>query len=257
MFDHVTISVSDRAASEDFYALVLRTLGIGISVRSKSYVEWDDFALALANVETRMMNAKPPTRRLHAAFVAPSREHVDEFWRAGTEAGYRDNGAPGPRPQYRDDYYGAFLLDPDGNSVEAVHHSALRRGGWIDHLWIRVADIEASWRFYATIAPIAGLRVRRVSDDRAQITGLTGSFSVVAGEPTEEVHLAFPAPDDATVDAFHRAATAAGYRDDGAPGKRVVYHAGYYAAFVLDPESSNALVIPSSGFSLTARSASL
>jgi catechol 2,3-dioxygenase-like lactoylglutathione lyase family enzyme len=132
MFDHVTIRVSDRAASEDFYALVLRTLGIGISVRSKSYVEWDDFALALANVETRMMNAKPPTRRLHAAFAAPSREHVDEFWRVGTEAGYRDNGAPGPRPQYRDDYYGAFLLDPDGNSVEAVHHSALRRGGWID-----------------------------------------------------------------------------------------------------------------------------
>ena len=217
MFDHVTIRVSDRAASEDFYALLLRTLGIGISVRSKSYVEWDDFALALANVETRMMNAKPPTRRLHAAFVAPSREHVDEFWRVGTEASYRDNGAPGPRPQYRDDYYGAFLLDPDGNSVEAVHHSALRRGGWIDRLWIRVADIEASSRFYATIAP----------------------FSVVAGEPTEEVHLAFPAPDDATVDAFHRAATAAGYRDDGEPGKRVVYHAGYYAAFVVDPDGNN------------------
>ena len=122
MFDHVTIRVSDRAASEDFCALVLRTLGIGISVRSKSYVEWDDFALALANVETRMMNAKPPTRRLHAAFVAPSREHVDEFWRVGTEAGYRDNGAPGPRPQYRDDYHGAFLLDPEsfGNTAACV-----------------------------------------------------------------------------------------------------------------------------------------
>ena len=239
MFDHVTIRVSDLAASEAFYKLVLRTLGIGTSVRGERYVEWEDFALALANVETRMMTASPPTRRLHIAFVAPSREHVDEFWRVGTEAGYRDDGAPGPRPEYGDDYYGAFLLDPDGNSAEAVHHGALRRGGWIDHLWIRVADVEASRRFYETIAPIAQLRVRRISDDRAQITGLTGSLSVVAGEPTEEVHLAFPALDDATVDAFHRAATAAGYRDNGAPGVRVVYHAGYYAAFVLDPDGNN------------------
>jgi hypothetical protein len=53
---------------------------------------------------------------------------VDEFWRVGTAAGYRDDGVPGPRPQYRADYYGAFLLDPDGNSIEAVHHGALRRG---------------------------------------------------------------------------------------------------------------------------------
>ena len=54
--------------------------------------------------------------------MTPSRAHVDEFWRAGTEAGYRDDGAPGPRPQYSPDYYGGFLLDPDGNSAEAVHH---------------------------------------------------------------------------------------------------------------------------------------
>ena len=59
------------------------------------------------------------TRRLHIGFAAPSREHVDAFWRAGTEAGYQDDGAPGPRPQYHADYYGAFLLDPDGNSAEA------------------------------------------------------------------------------------------------------------------------------------------
>src|SRR5215210_8344131 len=55
-------------------------------------------------------------------FVAPSRPEVDEFWRVGTAAGHPDDGAPGARPQYRPDCYGAFLLDPDGNSVEAVHH---------------------------------------------------------------------------------------------------------------------------------------
>ena len=66
------------------------------------------------------------TRRLHIAFVAPSRAHVHAFWQAGIEAGYRDDGAPGLRPQYRDDYFGAFLLDPDGNNVELVNHN---RGG--------------------------------------------------------------------------------------------------------------------------------
>ena len=56
------------------------------------------------------------------------------------------------RPEYGDDYYGAFLLDPDGNSIEAVHHGSLRSGGIIDHLWIRVADVNASQAFYDTIA---------------------------------------------------------------------------------------------------------
>jgi catechol 2,3-dioxygenase-like lactoylglutathione lyase family enzyme len=62
---------------------------------------------------------------------------------------------------------------------------------------------------------------------------------VVAGGPTENVHLAFAAPDRETVDGFHRVATAAGYRDNGPPGERAVYHPGYYAAFVLDPDGHN------------------
>jgi predicted lactoylglutathione lyase len=63
------------------------------------------------------------TRGLHIAFVASSRELVDEFWRVGTAAGYRDDGEPGPRPQYSPEYYGSFLLDPDGNNVEVVNHN--------------------------------------------------------------------------------------------------------------------------------------
>jgi predicted lactoylglutathione lyase len=55
--------------------------------------------------------------------IAPSRERVDAFWHAGIEAGHRDDGAPGPRPQYSKDYYGTFLLDPDGNNVELVNHN--------------------------------------------------------------------------------------------------------------------------------------
>jgi predicted lactoylglutathione lyase len=66
---------------------------------------------------------------------------------------------------------------------------------------------------------------------------------VVAGTPSEHVHMAFPASVDATVERFHRAAIEAGYRDGGAPGERPQYHAGYYAAFVLDPDGNNIEVV--------------
>ncbi len=182
------------------------------------------------------------TRRLHIGFFAPSREHVDEFWRVGTAAGYPDDGAPGPRPQYSESYYGAFLLDPDGNSAEAVHHDIRGRHG-IDHLWIRVADVAASKRFYETVAPYTGFGPRHDTPERAGFAGAGASFSLVAGTPTRAVHMAFGASEDATVEAFHRAALEAGYRDNGAPGERPVYHPGYYGAYVLDPDGNNVEVV--------------
>jgi catechol 2,3-dioxygenase-like lactoylglutathione lyase family enzyme len=236
VFDHVTIRVSDREASERFYETVLATLGIEQTYRDEHFAEWNDFSLSGAE------DGKPVTRRLHVAFVAPSRAHVDEFWRAGTEAGYRDDGAPGPRPQYGPTYYGGFLLDPDGNSAEAVHHDSVRGGG-IDHLWIRVADVAAAKRFYETITPQTGFRLNADTPERAQFVGRSASFSVVSGRPTEHVHIAFPASANETVDAFHRAATEAGYRDNGAPGERPIYHVGYYGGFVLDPDGNNVEVV--------------
>ena len=233
MFDHVTIRVSDRRESERFYEAVLRTLAVEKTHTGEHYAEWDDFSLAQARDETAV------TRRLHIGFAAPSRAHVDSFWRVGLEAGYRDDGPPGPRPQYRDDYYGAFLLDRDGNSAEAVHHGALRTGGHIDHLWIRVADVASAKRFYQIVAGHADFRLRADRPERAQFVGRSGSFSVVAGTPAENVHMAFPVRDDAAVDAFHETASGAGYRDNGAPGERSLYHAGYYAAYVLDPDGNN------------------
>ena len=239
MFDHVTIRVSDREASERFYATVLRTLGIEATHSGEEFVEWDDFSLAAADAES------PVTRRLHVGFAAPTRGHVDEFWRAGTAAGYESVGEPGLRPQYSDDYYGAFLLDPDGNSVEAVHHGSLRNGGNVDHLWIRVSDVEAATRFYETVGPAAGFRVGSELADRTLFACVSGSFSVVAGaEPSENVHLAFAATDERDRrplpprgDCGRLPATTA------LPGERTVYHEGYYAAFVLDPDGNNIEVV--------------
>jgi catechol 2,3-dioxygenase-like lactoylglutathione lyase family enzyme len=236
MFDHVTIRVSDRDASERFYDTVLPAIGIEKSHSNQYGAEWIDFSLAPAASES------PATNRLHIGFFAPSREAVDEFWHAGREAGYRDDGAPGPRPQYREDYYGGFLLDPDGNSAEAVHHGLARRGP-IDHLWLRVGDLAASKRFYELIAPWTSFALRRELPDRVGFAGEDASFTVTAGAPTVNAHIAFPARDNATVDMFHRTAVEAGYRDHGPPGERPVYHDGYYGAYVLDPDGNNIEVV--------------
>ena len=234
MFDHVTLGASDRAASRRFYALVLGALGREPTTDDPTLVEWGDFSIAQAGEERAV------TTGLHIGFAAPAPEHIEAFWRAGVDAGYRDDGAPGPRPQYGEDYLGAFLLDPDGNSAEAVWHDDLREGG-IDHLWIRVADRAASRRFHETIGPHAGYREVSDHPDRTQYSRgpHQGCFSIVDGPPTSPFHVAFDVPDRPTVDAFHRTATQAGYEDHGAPGVRPEYHPGYYGAFVLDPDGHN------------------
>jgi catechol 2,3-dioxygenase-like lactoylglutathione lyase family enzyme len=237
VFDHVTIRVADREASEAFYDTVLTALEIAKPTSGPDLVEWDDFSLAPASSE------KPATCRLHVGFAAASRGHVEAFWRAGVEAGHRDDGPPGPRPEYGPEYYGGFLLDPDGNSAEAVHNGGRAATGNIDHLWIRVSDLGAAKRFYELIAPFSGFALAREMPERALFRGRGASFSVVGGTPTENVHVAFPAEDDAVVRAFHATATCSGHRDNGAPGERPVYHPGYYAAFVLDPDGNNVEVV--------------
>jgi catechol 2,3-dioxygenase-like lactoylglutathione lyase family enzyme len=237
MFDHVGIAVSDLAVSERFYRSVLSVLGVEPSHADAELVEWEDWGIVPTDRE------HPVTRGLHVGFRAPDRAAVDAFWQAEIDAGHPDDGAPGPRAVYGPDYYGGFLLDPDGNSVEAVHGDRERPvpDGRVDHLWLRVRDPQASRRFYTTIAPHAGLRLGDDDPGRVQFRGEDYSFSLIDDERplTEHVHLAFPADADATVRAFHAAALAAGYEDHGAPGERAVYHPGYYGAFVLDPDGHN------------------
>lgn len=114
--DHITLRVTDFAASKTFYTTVLAPLGIELGWHDESLklAEWGDFSIG--------QDGKPVSRDVHVAFVAASRAQVDAFHRAGIAAGFRDNGAPGERPVYHPGYYGAFLLDPDGNNIEAVFH---------------------------------------------------------------------------------------------------------------------------------------
>lgn len=232
--DHVTLRAGDLGASLALFSSSFELLGFsGSRYDGDGLHEWNDFSIAPADAE------HPPTRGLHVAFAARSRKQVDAWWDALTSAGHPDDGAPGPRPQYGPTYYGAFLRDPDGNSVEAVHHDRSDpASGVVDHLWIRVGDLAASKRFYRAVAEAVGAGVRDAGH-RVQIVTDSGTFSVREGQLTEHLHLALGVSDSVTVAEFHRAGLARGGRDNGAPGERQEYHAGYYGAYLLDPDGNN------------------
>ncbi|HLV67583.1 MAG TPA: VOC family protein [Polyangiaceae bacterium] len=123
MLDHVQLVVRDVEASKRFYRAVLGTLGIPLGGEGEDWFWADELFISSQQSQA---SAGQLTGRVHLAFQAADRQAVDAFYRAGLDAGGRDNGPPGERP-YHPGYYAAFLLDPDGNNIEAVHHGPARR----------------------------------------------------------------------------------------------------------------------------------
>ncbi len=116
--DHITLSVRDVEASRRFYRGALGPW-------NSREVELDgEFAYGPKGSEDLVIASGRPATPVHVAFAAPDRETVNAFHEAALAAGGRGNGAPGPRPQYHAGYYAAYVLDPDGNNVEAVFHGA-------------------------------------------------------------------------------------------------------------------------------------
>ena len=118
--DHVGLAVGEIGRSRRFYAEALRPLGLGI------VLEFGDppvLGIGLPAMPQFWLHQGPPSAPVHIAFHAVDRPAVDAFHAAALAAGGRDNGAPGLRPHYHPSYYGAFVLDPDGNNVEAVCHT--------------------------------------------------------------------------------------------------------------------------------------
>jgi catechol 2,3-dioxygenase-like lactoylglutathione lyase family enzyme len=115
-FDHLGFNVSDFARSRAFYAAALAPLGLGIAMEGQ---QWAAFG-ANGRPEFWIGGDGAVPAHIHVAFRAADRAQVRAFHAAALAAGGTDNGAPGLRPQYHRDYYGAFVVDPDGHNIEAV-----------------------------------------------------------------------------------------------------------------------------------------
>ncbi|CAI8958701.1 VOC family protein [Methylocaldum szegediense] len=124
LIDHIQLVVKDLAATRRFYGAVLEVLNIPIGGSGDGYFWADELFFSTPGSPTTAQGML--TGRMHLAFQAESRSMVDAFYRAALENGGRDNGPPGERP-YHSGYYAAFVLDPDGNNIEAVYHGEARR----------------------------------------------------------------------------------------------------------------------------------
>lgn len=123
MIDHVGISVVDYDAAREFYEELLSTLGAKLFMEVKPPVyEVRACGFATDSGSFWISEEGKTTPHVHIAFLAQSRAEVDAFYRKAIELGAADNGAPGVRSEYHENYYGAFVLDADGHNIEAVCH---------------------------------------------------------------------------------------------------------------------------------------
>ena len=123
LIDHVQLVVKNLAASKRFYAAAFETLGVPLGGEAADYFWYDELFVSTQDSKSAVGAL---TGRVHLGFQADSRKTVERFHRAVLAAGGRDNGAPGERT-YHPGYYAAFVLDPDGNNIEAVFHGAAAR----------------------------------------------------------------------------------------------------------------------------------
>lgn len=132
MFDHIGFPVADLARSRAFYERALAPLGIVVGMEITAEMtggEGEHIGFGPeGHPQFWIGTGRPLTGRLHVAFAARSRAAVDAFHAAALAAGGTDNGAPGLRPHYHENYYGAFALDPDGHNIEAVCHMPASSG---------------------------------------------------------------------------------------------------------------------------------
>ncbi len=118
MLDHISLRVSDLEQSRRFFTKALSPLGFELVMEH----DISGAGFGHAGKPEFWIKQGSTAASVHVAFASPDRVSVDAFYEASIEAGGRDNGGPGPRPEYHPGYYGAYVLDPDGNNIEAVCH---------------------------------------------------------------------------------------------------------------------------------------
>ena len=199
----------------------------------RGFAEWDDFSSRADGAR----DAAPAHRLLR-----PQHELVDAFHRAGVEAGFTDDGAPGPRPQYAPSTTAPSCSTPTATASRPCTLDERARAGQIDHLWLRAADVATRHALlrHDRARRRASRSARTARPRAAGRPTAARSRSSPASEPTEHVHIAFAARRRrarSTPSTRPRSppATATTARPASAP----IYHPGYYGAFVLDPDGHN------------------
>lgn len=244
------------ARSRAFYDAALAPLGIAAIAPNHpdfiGYAPGGERSMPWVSI-CRPFDDQPATagNGFHLAWVADSEDAVRAFHAAALANGGTDEGAPGLRPHYDADYFGAYVRDPDGTKIQAVHYTHGRPSGQggdvVSHVCLPVDDPDAGLAFYEPVFETLGLDRLRDEEtpgedycfghdgDRLPVVFIQRPFDGKPAVAGNGQHVAFQAPSRAAVDAFHAAALAGGGRDVGAPGDRPHYGDPYYAAYVRDP----------------------
>ena len=249
----VTLGTDDLGRSETFYQAAMAPLGLERRVSTDGRVGYGRPQGAAAIWLYPPFNGLPATwgNGTHVAFLAGSREAVEGFYKAGLAAGGSDEGQPGLRLHYGDDYYGAYLRDPDGNKLQAVHYlgmdPATVEAELFSHITLGCNDLERGRAFYDPVMAALGLARVVEEPDLSYGYGPAGSRLpwIYAHRPFDGrpatwangVEVVWQADSPARVEAFHAAGLANGGRDEGAPGPRH-YHPGYFGAYLRDPDGN-------------------
>ena len=254
MFSHLTLGTNDVAATRRFYDAALGPLGLAVVYGDEAVAAYGRGQQAAPWIWIMPpFDGQPATvgNGSHIAFLAPDQAAVEAFHASGLAAGGRDEGEPGPRPHYAEDYFAAYLRDPDGNKLQAVHYGKGRQVDegqkGLSHVTLGSNDLMRARAFYGEVLGQLGLeRLYDEENGTAYCRPGTQKPSLSTRRPYDGqpatwgngFHAALLAESRDQVDAFHRAALACGGRDAGAPGLRPHYSPNYYGAYVRDPDGN-------------------
>ncbi len=255
MFSHFTFGTDDVRRAKSFYEATLAPLGFSLQKDGRGYFAFGRGAEIYPWLYVmRPFNRRPATwgNGAHLALLANDDAAVQAFHEAALANGGSDEGEPGLRDHYSADYYAAYVRDPDGNKLQAVHYrngrSEAKTNQGVSHFTLGSNDLERSRVFYASVLRPLGLAPTEEEDEEAVAFGVPGAevpvfyahlpFDGLPATWGNGTHVAFLAPNRAAVISFHAAALSAGGSDEGGPGPRPHYSPNYYGAYVRDPDGN-------------------
>ncbi len=255
MFSHFTLGSNDLKRSEEFYRKALFEIEYVLidAKAAQGYIMFGrkdhDYPHLFIS---RPFDDLPATwsNGFHIAFHVETQEMVDRFYHSALEAGGIDDGGPGIRSYYAEDYYAAYVRDPDGNKLQAVYYSSGRTcgrtGSDISHITIGHNNLSQATQFYTAVLGVLDIvNIPQEGDETSCGFGYLGMALpiIYVQKPFDNrpatwgngTHVALHAKTRKQVELFYAEALKNGGTDEGAPGLRKHYSNHYFAAYVRDP----------------------